>query len=175
MARRRQPSGRKCRTREHVIADLGVNFVERVVLECGYTVERKTSDYGIDLVIDTYDRRGEVEVGQIRVQVKATNAIQLSAGGKAVSFRVSVADLKNWLFEIAPVILTVYDAANTVAYWLDIQDHARGLDPDSILIGRTVTLRIPVANVWVSDVVRQLRVMKNRLVDRVIRRYPDDE
>jgi hypothetical protein len=31
---------RKRRTREHVIADLSVNHVERLVLRCGWTVER---------------------------------------------------------------------------------------------------------------------------------------
>lgn len=175
MARRRQPPGRKRRTREHVIADLGVNFVERVVLLAGHTVERTRTDYGIDVVIDTYDRRGEVEVGQLRVQVKATDALVTAANGHAVLYRVRVADLKNWLFEIAPVILTVYDAVKEVAYWLDVQDHARGLDPDAILTGRTVTLRIPAGNVWTPDAVRQLRVMKNRFADRVKRRYPDDD
>jgi len=31
---------RKLRTREHVIADLGVNYVERQVLLCGGSVQR---------------------------------------------------------------------------------------------------------------------------------------
>jgi hypothetical protein len=38
---------------------------------------------------------------------------------------------------------------------------------------RTVTLRIPVANRWSADVMRQLRVMKNQLVDRM-RRTKDE-
>ncbi|MBL8867481.1 MAG: hypothetical protein JNK93_18130, partial [Planctomycetia bacterium] len=47
MARRRQPSGRKRRTREHVIADMSANFVERKVLECGHVLEIRTKDYGL--------------------------------------------------------------------------------------------------------------------------------
>jgi hypothetical protein len=38
---------RKRRTREHVIADLSVNHVERMVLRCGWTVERVRRDYGL--------------------------------------------------------------------------------------------------------------------------------
>src|SRR5438105_586468 len=36
---------RKRRTREHVIADLSVNHVERFVLRCGWTTERTRHDY----------------------------------------------------------------------------------------------------------------------------------
>jgi hypothetical protein len=35
---------RKRRTREHVIADLSVNYVERFILEEGHTVQRVGSD-----------------------------------------------------------------------------------------------------------------------------------
>ena len=45
------------RTREHIIADLSVNFVERQVLLAGHTIERWYSDYGIDQVISTYDQK----------------------------------------------------------------------------------------------------------------------
>jgi len=39
---------RKRRTREHVIADLSANHVERHVLRSGHTVERLVHDYGIE-------------------------------------------------------------------------------------------------------------------------------
>src|SRR5262245_29517790 len=52
---------RKRRTREHVIADLGINHVERIVLRCGHTVERYWHDYGFDLQLHTYDNNGECE------------------------------------------------------------------------------------------------------------------
>src|SRR5438309_953040 len=54
-----EPEGpRKRRTREHVIADLSVNHVERFVLRCGWTVQRTTHDYGIDLSMETYNAAG---------------------------------------------------------------------------------------------------------------------
>lgn len=54
---------RKRRTREHVIADLSVNYVERIVLRCGHTLERFWHDYGFDLLLYTYDNNGEYENG----------------------------------------------------------------------------------------------------------------
>jgi hypothetical protein len=41
------------RTREHVLADRGVNYVERQVLLCGFSVNRLEHDYGYD----GHDRR----------------------------------------------------------------------------------------------------------------------
>ena len=52
------PGGRKRRTRGHIIADLGVHHLEGHVLRCGYTLERITHDYGLDVVIRTFDARG---------------------------------------------------------------------------------------------------------------------
>jgi len=83
--------------------------------------------------------------------------------------------MRSWLFEVSPVILTVYDVKGNAAYWLDVQNHARALDPDETLARRTVTLRIPLANVWTPAVVRQLRLLKNRLVSRQERRYFDGD
>ena len=40
LARKKTVSPRKRRTREHVIADLSVNHVERQALLCGYAIER---------------------------------------------------------------------------------------------------------------------------------------
>lgn len=58
---RRPDIHRKRRTREHVIANLGVNFVERQALLCGFSVERVVHDYGTDLLLFTYDNDGSTE------------------------------------------------------------------------------------------------------------------
>jgi hypothetical protein len=47
---------RKRRTKEHIIADLGVNHVERHVLLCGHKVERVRADYRFDLLLSTYNK-----------------------------------------------------------------------------------------------------------------------
>jgi hypothetical protein len=174
LARRRPPTGRKRRTREHVIADLGVNHVERAVLLCGYTVQEQKHDYGIDQVIETFDRRGEKEFGQLRLQVKSTDGLARMTAGEVVTWRVVVSDLRSWLFDLVPVILVVYDAKRDVAYWLDLQEYAHHLDPPLDLSARTVSVHIPVANVWTPAAVRRLRQVKNRLVARQQPRFPDN-
>jgi hypothetical protein len=64
---------RKRRTREHVIADLSVNHVERFVLRCGWTTERTRHDYGLDLEMKTYNAAGETESEHVLLQLKATD------------------------------------------------------------------------------------------------------
>ncbi len=75
----RKPEKKKRRTREHVIADLSINHVERQALLAGFAVQRIVRDYGIDLFLATYDHSGSVENGEIRVQLKATDAPGWSA------------------------------------------------------------------------------------------------
>ncbi len=167
MARRRTPIQRKLRTREHVVADLAVNHVERQVLLCGHTVERVTHDYGIDLAPITYNAAGEVENGLVLLQVKGTERARPLARQEAVSFRVERADLRAWLTELLPVILVVYDVAGEVAYWVHVQGHFQAL-PDFNLFeaGRTVTVRVPTTQVLGPATVRQFAVLRDRAYAR---------
>ena len=84
MARRPLPP-RKRRTREHVIADLSINHVERQILLRGFAVNRMQTDYGIDLLMLTNTSEGEVEIGQVLFQVKATDSLQLVQEGQAIA------------------------------------------------------------------------------------------
>ncbi|MBI1915007.1 MAG: DUF4365 domain-containing protein [Planctomycetes bacterium] len=139
---------KKRRTREHVIADLSVNHVERHALLCGGSVERIEHDYGIDLLIATYDREGERENGEIRLQVKATDHPRLVSGGKSIAVRVDSKDFRHWLLEPMPVILVIYDAKADVAHWLYVQayfESLRQIDLDKEK-GR-LTIHIPRENV----------------------------
>src|SRR5712691_9696544 len=97
MTRRRGGTERKRRTREHVLADLSANHVEKQALLCGFTAERVRFDYGIDMVVQTFNRRGEVESSRILFQLKATDRITTLLGGTAVSCRIGRADLIHWL------------------------------------------------------------------------------
>ena len=81
-------SHRKRRTRAHIIADLSVNFVEKCVLQCGWTVQRFNPDYGLDLLMTTFNRHGEIENGDVRLQIKATDAIKVAAGRTAITVRL---------------------------------------------------------------------------------------
>jgi hypothetical protein len=117
---------RKRRTREHVIADLSVNHVERLVLRCGWTVERSWHDYGIDLFMETYTADGEVQNGRVLFQLKATDILRRSADGAVVPVRLEWRDLLFWLNEPLPVLLIFYDAQEDRAYWLYVQEYFRG-------------------------------------------------
>ena len=84
---------RKRRTREHVIADLSVHHVEGFVLRCGWTTERSSHDYGIDLYMETYNADGEVENGRVTFQLKATDSLKRSADGTVIRLRLQWRDL----------------------------------------------------------------------------------
>ena len=158
-----KPPTRKRRTREHVIADLSVNFVERQMLLCGHTVERVFHDYGYDLFSFTFDANGEPEAGDIRIQVKATDKLPGSGKGGGIPFRVDRSDVVYWLTERSPVVLVLYDARQEAAYWLDIKDYFRRLVGFNLFsAGKTITVHLPQTNVFDLNAVRHLAAAKNR-------------
>ena len=100
------------RTREHIIADLSLNHLERFVLRCGHTLQRKTADYGYDAFMDTFDSAGVPEVGSVYYQFKATDSLPVLQDGVTIAFPLARRHITLWLREIMPVILVVYDAAS---------------------------------------------------------------
>jgi hypothetical protein len=162
MPRRRDRTERKLRTREHVLADLSVNYVEKQALLCGYAAERVRLDYGIDLVVQTFNRRGEVESSRLLFQLKATDRITTLAGTGAVACRIEGADLAHWLEEPFPVVLVLYDAKKDVGYWLHLQQHFADLAGfDLARCGRRVTVVIPRRNLLDRGAIRALARIKN--------------
>lgn len=162
MARSSPQPRRKKRTREHVIADLGVNHVQRQVLLCGYTLEEIHRDYGLDLVMFTYNEQGESEPDMVLIQIKATDRLARGRDRMTVSFRVAQRDLMRWACETMPVILALYDAPNDVAYWLHIQGYLEeeGRPREG---GQTVTLRWPLSQVFDPEAVRRIAALKAAL------------
>jgi hypothetical protein len=147
---------RKRRTREHVIADLSVNHVERAVLRCGWTVERTRFDYGIDLDMKTYSPNGEIENGKVLFQLKATDSLKRSADGMAISIRLEWRDLLFWVNEAAPVVLIIYDAKEDKAYWLYLQDYFRQVRWAERATATTrVTIHVPVDSVLDEAAIRR--------------------
>lgn len=146
---------RKRRTREHVIADLSANHVERLVLRCGWTVERKQHDYGLDLYMETYNVDGEVENGLIWFQLKATDSLGRSAKGKVIPLRLEWRDLLFWLNDTSPIILVLYDAQEDRAFWLYVQEYFRRQRWEKrARTATTVTVHVPTANVLNEAAVR---------------------
>jgi hypothetical protein len=113
---------RKQRTRQHVIADLGVHHVERFILE-GHTAQRLGSDYGYDLIMWTFDEQGYPEPDSAYFQVKAAETLK----GNATEYVYDVdrRDLNLWMWERTPVILVLFDAAVRRGYWLHVQSFFR--------------------------------------------------
>ncbi len=87
--KRTRKASLKQRTRADVIASLSANTVERYFLKNGHTVLKTEQDYGVDLVIYTYDHNRYVEPGNIYIQLKATDTPSLSVDGTFYSFTVS--------------------------------------------------------------------------------------
>jgi hypothetical protein len=134
---------RKQRTRQHVIADLGIHHVEGFVLDVGHTVQRLNPDYGYDLVLFTHDESGFIEPGTVFIQVKASEG--LTATGSNFVFDLNVRDYNLWMMEEFPVILILFEASSRHAYWLPIQKYFLEDTARLPRIGaKTVRVRIPV-------------------------------
>lgn len=155
----RQLSGpRKRRTREHIIADLSINHVEKQVLLAGHTVERKRHDYGTDLLLSTYDEQGAPETGFVVVQVKATDSLPTVRGERFVTCRIERAHLRAWLIDLFPVMLIVYDAASDRAYWLYVQAAFPGAKRFRAARGtKRLTLHLPVEQILDPKAVERFR------------------
>ena len=159
---------RKRRTREHVIADLSVNHFERWALLCGYSVERIEHDYGIDLMLFTYSEGGEIEIGQIYVQLKATDTLRVLEDQQSIALTVDRSDLELWLDEPMPVILVLYDAQSHVAYWLYVQAYLKRLAPhDEDRAGRTVTVHFDKSSIVDEMAIRRFARFKVRALQQV--------
>lgn len=159
---------KKKRPRQHIIADLSVNHVERYALLCGYSVERISQDYGIDLVIFTYDANGEIENGQIYIQLKATDHLPSLNDRTSIPFSLKRSDLELWLKEPMPYILILYDAQADQAYWLYIQAFfAQRKDIDLGEMGETVTVYLEKKQVIDLEALRQFAQYKNNILSQI--------
>ena len=162
----KRPTGKR-RTREHIISDLSVNHVERHVLLCGYTVQRVTQDYGIDLLIATFNRKGEVEVGEILVQLKGTRKLRFR-NDAMVSCRIERAHLVHWLAHPLPVILIVFDAAKELAYWLYVQSYFGNLAHFNLFAaGESITVHLPISHVVNKSAIVKFARFRDRVLEQM--------
>jgi hypothetical protein len=170
---------KKCRTREHVIADLSVNHVERFIFQCGSSCERVEHDYGIDLLMFTFDAGGEIENGHVQLQVKATDNRRYHKDTETIACPVEMAHLWSWAGEPWPVILVRYDAAADRGYWLYVQpelessNHRAVAPPDADDAGindgsrEYATVRIPTGNRLDCEAVMRFRDFRDRVLKQV--------
>ncbi len=166
---------RKRRTREHGLADLSVNHVERHVLRCGWLVERMIHDYGIDLELFTFGKSGDVQEGTVLLQLKATRRMKIRPGAETFPFRIDRRDLVYWRAQPMPVILVLYDASRDRAYLLYVQSYFRDWGrADLFGAGKTVTAAVSTRNVLNPAAVRRFARFRDRTLAQ-IRRVIHDE
>jgi Domain of unknown function (DUF4365) len=159
---------RKRRTREHVLAEMSVNHVQRQVLRCGWLVEEIRHDYGLDLELFTFDKKGDVQEGTVYLQLKGVQSLPLRHGAETFPFRIERRDLVYWLAQPLPVILVVYDAKKDTAYWLYVQSYfGRQKSFNLFRAGKTVTVRVPRANVVSPAAVRQFGRFRDRVLEQI--------
>ncbi len=156
---------RKRRTRQHIIADLSINHVERFILRCGYSAERITYDYGTDLSISTYNAFGEIENGAIYVQVKATDSPIADLTTPTFPIVLNTKDLDFWLQEPMPFILIFYHAQEEIAYWCYLQAELSDLDLSAL--GNTYTVYLKKQNILNESAVRLFATYKNQVLHQI--------
>jgi hypothetical protein len=162
---------KKKRVRQHIIADLSANHVERYILRCGFSAERVQHDYGIDLVLFTYDSKGEIEPGQVYIQLKATDHLTVLQDQQTVAFAVKRSDLALWLDEPMPYILILYDAQTDVAYWLYVQAYFERRPAFNLAqAGDIVMVHLPKSNLVSEVAVQRFAQFKNAVLHQVRRR-----
>jgi hypothetical protein len=152
-----------------VIADLSVNHLERFVLRCGWTAQRTTHDYGIDLLIETFNASGEPETGRVLIQLKATDKLRLRDDGKSLALRLDGRDVQAWKNEPMPVILILYDAKEDKAYWLHVQSQLVGRRRPSGRPGRSTTVYLPSSQVVNEAAVRRFAEFRDAVLARIRR------
>jgi hypothetical protein len=156
---------RKKRTRDHVIADLSMNYLDRFILEEGHTTQVWFHDYGYDLSMTTYDDKGEVEPGPVHFQLKASESLVASSRG--FSFDVDVRDYNLWLSERMPVYLILHDAGKRRAYWLDVQRFFGEDSSRQPRVGaKTIRVHVPTSQVVNRKAIAAMRQRKLKAYHR---------
>lgn len=155
-------------TREHVIASLSRNYVERFFIDRGHTVGYPADDYGYDALVNTFDIQGFAESGEILIQLKASDHLTYSARRDYVSFKISVKHYDLWIHEPMPVFLVLFDAELNKAYWLYVQAYFnsnRSRKPKAT--AKSISLRVPVANEFNHTTVDYAQARKQLVINQI--------
>lgn len=148
---------RKRRTREHVIEDLSENHLEKMVLLRGHILRRPARDYGVDVTMFHFARDGQIENGEVRFQLKATDSMNLVDNGTVVSVPIETRDIEYWSKGVYPFILIIFDARAERAFWLDVKEYVR-VNPEATYADkRTTNIRIPVRNALTVQAIDDFR------------------
>jgi hypothetical protein len=160
------PLPRKRHPRQHVIADLSVNHVERIILEAGHAIQRPTSDYGYDLMVATFDEQGYAEPGLVLLQFKAAESLD---EGLHFAFDIDVRDYNLWMMEELPVLLVLYDAGRRKAYWVCVQTYFERTGQQPRRGAKTIRALVPRRQLLSRRGINLIQAMKRDWVTRIAR------
>ena len=159
---------RKRRTRQHIIADLSANHLERYVLRCGFAVDKTQHDYGLDAIMYTYQINGEIQEGFVNIQLKASDNVKYAKSGSFLSFSVGQAHLESWLAQPFPVVLVIYDAMIDRAYWVYVQRYFAHMTNFSLAnIKRRYSIRVPIDQVVEEKAVCKFAEFKQSVLNQL--------
>jgi hypothetical protein len=159
---------RKQRTRQHVIADQSVNYVERFIIDEGHTTQRLTPDYGYDLILFTFDEEGYAEPRVAFLQLKASEALTYSKG--RYLFALDIRDYNLWMAENAPVFLVLFDATRRRAYWVCVQHYFENdVSRQPKKGAKQIRIEIPDHQTISRRGVAKMRRLKNNRANLVLR------
>ena len=104
--------------------DLGVNLIQKVVLEMGFAwYPTGGTETGIDGTVEIiHETTGEATNQILTVQSKATTAFR-NETGESVDYICQERDLAYWLRGNTPVILVYSKPRDNEAYWVSIKDY----------------------------------------------------
>lgn len=112
-----------------ILGQLGVNFVERILLNMGFVLHTTNSlEAGIDGFIELRDRAtGAASNFFIAVQIKATQQDFLKETPSTFEWVCTQRDLDYWLQGNAPIVLIIVRPHTEEAYWVPIKEYFRDL------------------------------------------------
>jgi hypothetical protein len=140
---------------------MSLNFLERKVLERGHQlVPAPKREYGWDATMYHFSPGlGEIENGEVRFQLKATD--RLNESKSFIRCKVSVKDLFYWYWEAQriPFVLVLYDAQRHRAFWVDIRNYIDESQLSNKKTQQHLTVRIPSGNMVDVGTIDTFRAM----------------
>lgn len=112
---------RRKRTEQHINGDRAMNEIERIVLDRGFAMDRSVTDYGTDFTLHVFSDDFEY-VGFLIGQCRAKSGLRPKKDG-TFALSVDVGHLNQWLSEVVPFLLVLYDVDRRAAYWFYVQAH----------------------------------------------------
>ena len=111
-----------------------------------------------------FSKSGELENGEVRFQLKATDGLKLVANGEFATVRLKTGDIQYWSMELYPFILVLYDAKSRQAFWIEVEEMMKqSLNLDQA----TETIRIPVSNELSCQAIEFFRQKSLSVIKRI--------